>query len=204
MIFREFNLQNYFQSPEEFFEIFTRHNEDLWDAFRKGLIKKDKLRDQRFYNALQEKGVESTELASDLGERYMTLTPGLSNLFPNTLEVLNYLTDKKYRLYILTNGFIETQHRKMKASGLDRYFEKVFSSEEAGSSKPATPIFHWAVSSLNVKKQQCLMIGDDPLVDIAGASTYGMDTVWFNPGKETTHIRCTYVIEDLHELKEIL
>ncbi len=204
IIYDEFLLDTFFESPNEFFEIYTRHNDRLWDAYRKGMIRKDKLRDQRFFNTLQEKGVENATLASDIGERYMYLTPRLSNLLPNTIEVLDYLIEKKYRLFIITNGFIETQRRKMKASGLEAYFERMFSSEEIGKNKPEPDIFHWAVSSIHAKKKQCLMIGDDVNVDIAGANNYGIDAVWFNPEKEKSNIRCTYIISDLIELTNFL
>lgn len=38
-----------------------------------------------------------------------------------------------------------------------------------GSNKPNPKIFQWAMSSVNGKKEECIMIGDDFEVDILGS-----------------------------------
>lgn len=134
----------------------------------------------------------------------MYITPRLNILFPQAIETLEYLRDKKYKLYILTNGFIQTQDRKMKHSDIARYFDRVFSSEELGANKPNKEIFHWAVTSINAKKEKCLMVGDDLRVDIKGAMSYGIDGVWFNPQQITGEFKPTYTIKSLDDLRSIL
>ena len=138
-----------------------------------------------------------------ISEDYLELSVLNKRVFPNTYEILDYLKPK-YSLYILTNGFRETQFKKMNNSRLNDYFDRVFTSETIGYNKPHPKIFQWAVSSINAKKDECIMIGDDQTVDIVGAQKFGMDGVFFNPNDEKNECSPSYMIKDLIELKEIL
>ncbi len=203
-IFMQFNLQRYFSTPGEFREVYNHYNDQLWESYRKGKISKAKLRTDRFELTLKEKNIFNPELAREIGEVYMYATPRQNILAPNTIEILEYLSFKKYELYILTNGFISTQESKMRHSNLDHYFKRIFSSEELGVNKPKKEIFHWAVSGIHAHKKECLMIGDDIIVDIEGAMTYGIDAAWFNPKGLISDFQPTYNIRDLAELKSFL
>jgi len=121
-IYKTYKLEEYYQSPEEFLKIYNHHNDLLWDTYRKGQIAKADLRIKRFARTLEEKGITDTELAYKVGEEYMDITPRLNMLAPNTFKILDYLQERNYKLYILTNGFISTQEKKMKNSGLSTYF----------------------------------------------------------------------------------
>lgn len=203
-IFHTYKLDRSFVSTDEFIRIYNHHNELLWDDYRKGLIIKEDLRTKRFALTLMDKGINDQALSTEIGEHYMYLTPRLNILAPNAIETLEYLAEKQYKMYILTNGFISTQQQKMAHSKLDKYFIRVYSSEELGVNKPNSEIFHWAVSSVHGRKKECLMIGDDLEVDIIGAKNYGIDTAWFNPAGLNSEIHPTYEIRNMGELKTIL
>jgi putative hydrolase of the HAD superfamily len=202
-LYNEFNFNNFFDSDSEFIQIFHKHNDRLWAQYREGNLTKEILRYKRFELTLKEKKIKDKELAQKAGEKYLSLSVSKTILFPNTHEILAYLF-KKYNLYILTNGFRETQFSKLRNCDLEKYFKKVFTSESIGYNKPHPQIFHWAVSSINALKDECIMIGDDAEVDIEGARKYGMDTIFFNPEKEKASIRSSYEITDLIEIKKIL
>lgn len=203
-IFHSYKLDKSFESPGEFLRIYNHHNELLWDDYRKGLIVKEDLRTRRFALTLLEKEIDDPALSAEIGEHYMYITPRLNILAPNTIDTLEYLSGKQYKLYILTNGFIATQQTKMAHSKLDKYFDRIYSSEELGINKPNTEIFHWAVSSVHGRKKECLMIGDDLEVDMIGAKNYGIDTAWFNPAGLESVFRPTYTIRNMSDLKKIL
>jgi putative hydrolase of the HAD superfamily len=40
-----------------------------------------------------------------MGIAFLEILPTKNKLFPATIEVLNYLTEKKYSLHLITNGF---------------------------------------------------------------------------------------------------
>jgi len=203
-LYYTFQLENYFPSSDEFIKIYHKHNDRLWAQYREGNLSKETLRFKRFELTFREKNLKNQDIAKSVGEEYLHLSMLKTLVFPNTYEVLGYLNEKYY-LYILTNGFRETQLNKLKNCRLSHYFQKVFTSETIGYNKPHREIFHWAVSSVNARKEECLMIGDDMEVDIYGAEQYGIDSVFFNPaGYQHPDNKSTYEINDLIELKKIL
>ena len=175
----------------------------VWQRFQIGDIKKDNLRVLRFELALNDIGFNDLALAKKISDEYMDESPNGSILVPHALEVLDYLTPK-YTLHILTNGFRDIQFIKMKSSGLINYFDKVITSESCGYLKPDRRIFHYAISCVNARKREVLMVGDDPLADMQGAAEYGIDSVYFNTEGEQLTQPATYEITSLTQLMNIL
>ena len=144
-------------------------------------------------------------LAKQMSERYLDILPTKTNLFPHCIELLEYLTAKKYPMHLITNGFEKTQYQKIKNSGIDRFFTHMVTSEQAGIMKPLAAIFEYALNLTKSTAEKCIMIGDTLEVDILGAKNMGMDTVYFNPAKpHNNRVIPTYVIGSLNELKTIL
>jgi putative hydrolase of the HAD superfamily len=202
-IYEKYNLRHLgIASFEDFTQSYLKHNDRLWALYREGKIEKEYLMWRRFEMTLLEFGIDDKKLAEKIGLDYITISPRKTILFPNAYETLKYLYDR-YPLHIITNGFEEVQHIKLKNSKLDVYFDHVITSEAAGCKKPDPCIFNFALKTVGTKPDECVMIGDDPEVDIAGAHALGIDTVFFNP----KHIACngnvTHEIFDLAELKNI-
>jgi putative hydrolase of the HAD superfamily len=202
-IYDNYNLQCHSIDFENFLNVFEKYNELLWIKFRKGQIKKEVLRDRRFYLALKKLGVINNDLAIKCSSDYIKISPNKTNLFPDVIETLEYLKTK-YRLHIITNGFNEVQFKKLKNSGIKHFFEKVVTSDNAGSQKPNMKIFEYALTSVNARKNESLMIGDDWDLDILGAKRYGFDQVYFNPGNKEHNGNSTFEINSIGELKTIL
>jgi len=202
-IFHNHKLEQYFSTPDHFIILYHHHNNSLWESYRHGKLKKETLRSLRFNLTLKDVDVDNPVLAKIIDDQYLRLSTDKTHVFPYTFEILEYLFPR-YSLYILTNGFRETQFSKLKNSGLSRYFNSVFTSETIGYNKPHPKIFQWAVSSVNARKNECLMIGDDFEVDILGARYFGMDQVFFNPQNLSFDRKASYEIKSLIELKNIL
>ncbi len=166
----------------DFFEVYQENNHKLWAAFRNKEIKKKELTKQRFQLTFDTLNIEGID-ALTMNDLYLTEMPKQKCLMEGAIKLLDYLKVKGYKLYIITNGFIEVQHKKMQNSGLTPYFEKVFISEELKCPKPGRAIFEHAIKSANAKKANSLMIGDDWSGDVLGAVNFGIDVVYFNPIK---------------------
>ena len=106
---KEKGIKNY----EEFIENYKIHNEKLWELYRVDKISQKDLRRERFQRALADYNIKDSLLAEKIGEDYVSQCPKKDKLFPYTVEVLDYLFDK-YQLHIITNGFHNTQHVKLK------------------------------------------------------------------------------------------
>ena len=143
------------------------------------------------------------KLAREMDVRFLDALPTRKLLFPDTVEVLNYLRDKGYRMHLITNGFEKTQHSKLKHSGLAGYFNEVITSEGCNSLKPHKEIFDYALLKAGADRAESIMLGDNVEADIQGAMNAGIDQVYVNHLGLDPDVRPTYTVRSLLELKEI-
>jgi len=202
-IFFDFNLDTIFPDIKTFIATFTKNNDYLWEKYRLGELKKDVLRYKRFDLTLRDYGVNEPLIAKRIGEEYIRITPLKTALVPNTREVLEYLKPK-YKLHIITNGFDEVQFPKLEKCHIANYFDKVVTSETSGFHKPCPEAFGYSLSSVNAKKEESIMIGDDLEIDIVGAKKFGIDQIYFNPQNTSHKTRPTHEIHNLLEIIKIL
>jgi putative hydrolase of the HAD superfamily len=188
---------------DEFFPRYRVHNDRMWKQYRNGEIDKATLRITRFLRTLEEFGISDREVAKWMEKEYLARSPYKKNLFPEAIETLIYLKER-YELHIITNGFEEVQHIKLKESTLGEHFDVIVTSEQAGVRKPHHNIFRYALSRTGAVKERSLMIGDNLEADILGAKQAGWDQVFFNPHKVLHQEEVTYEIQHLNELKAIL
>lgn len=187
-----------------FYKNYLIHNEKLWERYRNGYIKQEELRIKRMWLTLLDFKIANEDLARQLSELFLQLLPTRTILFPDTKEVLQYLTDKDYQLHLITNGFELTQHGKLKSSGLSHFFKYVITSEGSNSLKPQKEIFDFALMKSGAQLEQSIMIGDSIEVDIAGAIAAGMDQVHVNYNNTVQSLKPTYTVTELKQLKEFL
>ncbi len=190
---------------DAFHTTYFKHNNKLWERFRKGYISRKDLGFKRMWHVLLDYKIMDTNMAQAMNEKYVATLPYKRRLMPGTKEVLNYLKEKGYALHIITNGYKKGQEIKLCSSGIAQYFDVVVTSELAGRPKPHPDIFRYAMDQTQCDCRQGLMVGDALEIDIAGAQNMEMDTVYFNPENiALSHIQPTYVISDWEQLKRIL
>ncbi|QIA07298.1 YjjG family noncanonical pyrimidine nucleotidase [Draconibacterium halophilum] len=202
LTFSHFNLELKGVVFEHFFDVYTEHNAKLWAAYRMKEIAKKDLTRQRFLLTLKAFKLNGVD-PDKMNTFYLNEMPKQKMLMPGAIELLDFLKKKKVKLFIITNGFKEVQHRKMQRSGLAPYFDKVFISEEVKCPKPGKQIFEHAIKSANAKKTNSLMVGDDWDSDIRGALNFGIDAVYYNPLKQPVDIIIggVKIINSLSELR---
>jgi len=188
---------------DAFFNRYSYHNNRLWDRYTKGFMKQDELRWKRVWLALLDFKIADEVLARKMSEQFLDGLPNRRNLFPYTTEILDYLIRKGYVLHLITNGFDNIQHSKLKHSNLTDYFKEVITSENAGSLKPQKAIFEFALQLTKASIKESIMIGDNIEADIKGAMGAGLDTVFVNHLKIDTDVKPTYTIHHLKELEDI-
>ncbi|MHB1920612.1 MAG: YjjG family noncanonical pyrimidine nucleotidase [Chitinophagaceae bacterium] len=192
-------------SFEDFHRIYSHHNDILWERFRKGYIKRDELRWKRMWLTLLDFKIGDQQLAREMGMEFLEILPTKTHLFPHTMELMEDLKAKNYPLHLITNGFEQTQMRKLHHCGILPYFTHIITSESAGSLKPHPEIFEFALHQAGVGASSALMIGDALEVDILGAQKAGMDQVYFTPvPNHRKDIIPTFTIHSLQELMAIL
>ncbi len=187
----------------DFLKVYVPSNLTFWKLYRENKITKDELRYQRLKSVFDRLGhTISDEKIYRLADEYILHLASHNHLFPNTIEILDYLKPK-YKLHIITNGFNEIQTKKLMNSGIHAYFEHIVDSEMAGVKKPDAIIFQLALNKAKVTPDNALMIGDNLEADILGAQAIGYHTLHFNTHNEEKHNFCP-MIQDLGEIKTFL
>jgi putative hydrolase of the HAD superfamily len=186
-----------------FFQRYSFHNERLWSRYTKGFIKQEELRWKRMWLALLDYTIADEVLAKQMANQFLDRLPFKKNLFPYTTEILNYLTQKNYKLHLITNGFSSIQANKLASCNLTGYFIEIITSEASNSLKPDKEIFEYALNKSGALRGESIMIGDNLDADISGAMNAGLDTIFVNHLKITTHLKPTYIVHHLKELEEI-
>lgn len=188
---------------ELFYDTYSVHNKKLWDRYHHGFIKQEELKWKRMWHTMLDFKCGDEKLAKNLSAEYLDILPNKKTLFPYTIEILDYLKNKNYKLHLITNGFEKTQRSKLKLSEIDHYFLEVITSEIAMSLKPKKEIFDFALHKTGANLKNSIMIGDNLDADIKGANNAGMDSVFVNHINEKILEPSTFVITQLKELESI-
>jgi len=189
---------------DAFFNIYTAHNHRLWDRYSKGFIKQEELRWKRIYLSLLDFKIANEQLSKEMSLEFLQILPTKKKLFPHTIEILNYLKGKDYKMHLITNGFESVQMQKIKNAEIAHYFTEVITSETSNSLKPNKEIFEFALKTANATLSESIMIGDNETADIQAGINVGMDTVFVNHLNAAPTIPATYTITHLKELEALL
>lgn len=189
---------------DEFIKVYEPINFQYWKLYREERIDKQGLRRGRFKDAFAPFGLQfSIDQLDELATSYIMELPKDNYLFEGALDVLRYLSEKKYKMHIITNGFEEVQHLKLKNSNIDRFFKTVTTSEEVGVKKPNRLVFERALDKAKVLARQSMMIGDTFEADILGAEAVGMQTLFYNYRNESPPLNYNTIYE-IPEIKNHL
>jgi putative hydrolase of the HAD superfamily len=85
--------------------------------------------------------------------------------------------------FVVTNGIVTQQERKLRHTGLDREVAGWVISEGVGVPKPDPEIFRLAAVHAGQSLDGAWMIGDSAEADIAGARNTGLSSVWLHRGR---------------------
>ena len=116
------------------------------------------------------------------------------------------LKESSAKAYIVTNGVLETQAKRLRTSGIKDYVDGVFISEEIGWQKPTVEYFDYCFSQIpGFVKEKAIIVGDSLSADMQGGINAGITTCWYNPeGKHDRGMKIDYEVRTLAEVWEIL
>lgn len=186
-----------------FINQFHIENNRLWNLYDCRQITATQLRHHRFRDVFSAFGIQNQTICDKIHQSYMELSPNKPYLMEGAIEILDYLLPK-YKLSIITNGIADNQATKMKASGIEKYFENVICSQKANARKPEKAIFEFALNITNCTASQAVMIGDNYEVDIIGAENIGIDAIFYAPDEKSKKNTYKNTIEQLSQLKKFL
>ena len=203
-IYDDYGYKEYYESFDDYYNVYMPSNHHLWGLYREGKINKDELIVERFLVPVREFGIDDTEYAIKLSDDFLERTTLRTKLIDGTMDLLEYLRPN-YKMHILSNGFREVQYKKIENSGLSPYFDKIILSDEIGVNKPHVDFFNHALRTTSSHPSETLMIGDSWDADILGAYNSNIHQLWFNPEElQPVGFTPTYSVKTLKEIKEIL
>lgn len=192
------SLDRYFDSPQQWDEVYHRINASLWEQYGRAEITRDFLRSERFARPLRLAGVDAAEadaMSAEFDTYYLQLLGSKTGLVDGAREALVYLRGRGYRMAIVSNGFHEVQYNKLRSSHIDGFFDLVVLSDDAGYNKPDARFFRYAERQAATEGSLNVIVGDNPVADIRGAIDAGWNAVWFDP----SHSADTSVVDEVSD-----
>ncbi len=196
---------------DEIYRAFKAYNKTLWLELEKGNISRTELFMKRFLDVFSRcegdaSGLDPLKVNDDF-IRTMSMN---GVLMDGALEFVRKLRENipKARIYIASNGATINAKGRIASTGLDRYIDGLFISEDMGVTKPDTAFFDICLEQIGEPKSSCIMIGDSLSSDMLGAKNASLKSVWFMPSgnveKAMTAYDINYCASCFDELYEIL
>lgn len=161
-----------------------------------------------FNDALEYFDLERLCTVESCVEVYRYHTPSIT-LPIETIEVLETL--QNYPLYVVTDGYVPTQERKIKALRLSDYFKRTIPSyqKNIAHGKPSPYWFQEIAKWEKVNPQQIVYIGDNANKDFIGIKPLGFRTIRVRTGEYKNIVpsmqhEAEIVIDQLKDLRVAL
>ena len=133
--------------------------------------------DRVFFALYRQKGVAADdETVAKTAWRFRQLSTKHIRLYAGAPELLAAL-QKRGRVILLSNAQRLFTVPELKMLDLWDRFDAVFLSSDYGCKKPDPAFFRVPLDAFGLDPKRCLMIGNDPFADAAGARAVGMDAL---------------------------
>ena len=113
----------------------------------------------------------------------------------------------RVKQYVVSNGTIVAQTKKLQRSHLGEWMDGIFLSEELGAEKPSPAFFDKVFAALpDIDKADMLMVGDSLTSDMKGGLMAGIPTCWYNPQSLTrpADMAIAFEIQNLQQVYDLL
>ena len=196
---------------DEIYRAFKAYNKSLWLELEKGTISRTELFTKRFLDVFSRCEGDSSGLdplrVNDDFIRTMSVN---GVLMDGALDFVRKVkeTIPNARIYIASNGATINAKGRIASTGLGRYIDGLFISEDMGVTKPDPAFFDLCLERIGEPRSSCIMIGDSLSSDMLGAKNASLDSVWFMPSGNIEEAMTAYDINyrasSFDELYEIL
>lgn len=196
---------------DEIYQAFKSYNKSLWLELEKGTITRSELFTKRFQDAFARCDGDSSALDPlRVNDEFIRTMSVNGVLIPGALDFVRRVKEEipAARIWIASNGAAVNAKGRIASTGLDRYVDGIFVSEEMGVTKPAPEFFDYCLRRIGEPRESCIMVGDSLSSDMLGAKNASLASVWFMPSGDVEKavreysIGCTAASFD--ELFEVL
>ena len=201
-LFEEFSLG---ACTEEMVRRYSQINDGYWQRLERNEITKPQVLLGRFEEFFREIGVPG-ELAPEFNQRYQLRLGDTIVFRDDSYELVKSLRGK-VRQYVVSNGTVAAQSKKLRLSGFGELMDGVFLSEEIGAEKPNKAFFDAVFEAIRpASPSEVMIVGDSLTSDMKGGIDVGIITCWYDPDRKPVppEYAIDHVIFDLHEVVSII
>ena len=201
-LFGEFNLG---QCSDEMIKRYSEINKTYWQRLERGEITKQEVLVGRFKEFFKSEGIDIS-VVEEFNSLYQLRLGDTIVYHDDSREIIKSLQGR-VRQYVVSNGTVEAQSKKLRLSGLGELVDGIFLSEHIGVEKPNIEFFDKVLEEIKpADRSSILIVGDSLTSDIQGGNNAGIVTCWYNPlgDKAPDKYRIDYEISDLHQIYEII
>lgn len=201
-LFAEFRLG---ECTEQMLARYSVINVGFWQRLERGELSKPQILVGRFQQFFSEFALD-VSLAPAFNERYQLTLGDTIVLRDDCLELIRSLKGK-LRQYVVSNGTIAAQTKKLERSGLGALMDGVFLSEQIGVEKPNPAFFERVFEVIRPETlSSVLIVGDSLTSDIRGGMNAGIRICWYNPKHQPlpAGYRVDHTIPDLRQIPAVI
>lgn len=201
-LFQEFGFG---ECSDAMLERYSKINRSYWERLERKELTKPEILVGRFRDFFEAEGLDST-VAAEFNEKYQ-LSLGDTIVFRDDSYNIVKSLRGKVKQYVVSNGTIAAQTKKLRLSGFGELMDGVFLSEDLGVEKPDILFFKKVFEKIHSEdKSQVMIVGDSLTSDIQGGNNAGIMTCWYNPEQKPYQgdLRIDHEIRDLHEVYDLI
>lgn len=201
-LFQEFGFG---ECSDAMLERYSKINRSYWERLERKELTKPEILVGRFRDFFEAEGLDST-VAAEFNEKYQ-LSLGDTIVFRDDSYNIVKSLRGKVKQYVVSNGTIAAQTKKLRLSGFGELMDRVFLSEDLGVEKPDILFFKKVFEEIHPEdKSQVMIVGDSLTSDIQGGNNAGIMTCWYNPEQKPYQgdLRIDHEIRDLHEVYDLI
>ncbi len=190
---------------DEMLKRYSQINKIYWERLERKEVTRQEVLEGRFLDFFAEEGLD-VSAAPEFNECYQTSLGDTIVFYDDSYEIVKSLRGK-VKQYVVSNGTITAQTKKLRVSGLGELMDGIFLSEQLGVEKPDVHFFEQVFAQTGLTdKTQIMIVGDSLSSDILGGNNAGIITCWYNPEHKQSKnsVRIDYEITDLHEIYNLI
>ena len=124
--------------------------------------------------------IPSDELIIDTAHFFRTSSIKYIKLYDNVINLLELLKKKGKKIYLLSNAQRIFTLYEMRLLGIEKYFDDILFSADYKVCKPDENFYTTLINKHNLNIKNSIMIGNDYICDIEGASNVGLDSLYLH------------------------
>lgn len=194
------------EPTDDVVSLYSACNLQCWKALERGELSRDRMKTQRFSMLFERIGREPVDFTA-VNDMYVNQLAQCGFMLPGATEFVKKLHEEyDVKIYLATNGLTIPQTGRYVRSGIDRYVDGIYISEQIGASKPAKAYFDYIFADLGITdKSRVIILGDSLTSDMQGGRNAGITTCrYLREGQPDGDPLCDYEITSYNEFFSII